>query len=125
MELTKNELQFMNVLWTAGKPLVANEILELSVDKTWSDASLHTILKRLLKKGAVVEEGFTKGKKFFLQTYIPTMTKEDYYRNEVFSDCKETEIPMIFSALLRDTDCDDETMDKLEEIIRKRRAGAL
>jgi len=125
MELTKNEVQFMNVLWSAERPMTANEILEQSIDKTWSNASLHTILKRLLNKGALAEDGLAKGKKFFLQTYAPTITKEEYYRSGVFNDCSEKEVPVIFSALLRSIDCDDATMDRLEEIIRNRRAGSL
>ena len=37
MELTKSELEIMNVIWEAGRPLTRGEILELSVDKNWKD----------------------------------------------------------------------------------------
>ena len=43
MELTKSELEIMNVLWDAGRPLTRGEILELSVDKKWKDNSIHIL----------------------------------------------------------------------------------
>ena len=57
MDLTQNELQFMKVLWSADEPLTSTGILKRSVDKGWKDASLHTILNKLLEKGAIAEYG--------------------------------------------------------------------
>ena len=38
MELTKSELEVMNVLWQANRPLSRSEILTLSTSKTWKDS---------------------------------------------------------------------------------------
>lgn len=51
MELTKSELEIMNVIWDAKRPLTRGEILDLSVDKKWKDNSIHILLNRLLEKG--------------------------------------------------------------------------
>ena len=40
MELTKSELEVMNVLWQANRPLSRSEILALSTGKTWKDSSI-------------------------------------------------------------------------------------
>ncbi len=40
MELTKSELEVMNVLWQANRPLSRSEILTLSTSKTWKDSSI-------------------------------------------------------------------------------------
>ena len=55
MELTKSELEIMNVIWDAKRPLTRGEILDLSVDKKWKDNSIHILLNRLLEKGAIIE----------------------------------------------------------------------
>lgn len=57
MELTRSELEIMNVIWTAGRPLTRGEILEQSVDKSWKNNSVHILLNRLLAKGAIAEGG--------------------------------------------------------------------
>ena len=44
MELTKSELEIMNVIWDAKRPLTRGEILDLSVDKKWKDNSIHILL---------------------------------------------------------------------------------
>ena len=40
MELTKSELEIMNVIWDAKRPLTRGEILEMSVNKKWKDNSM-------------------------------------------------------------------------------------
>ena len=120
MTLTPNELQFMRVLWKADKPLTSREILTLSVDKKWQDTSLHTILKKLLEKRAVIEHGFVKDGKTISRTFVPALRCEDYYA-EVFADYPANDVPRLFSALMRRSDFDAKVIEKLEEIIRLRR----
>lgn len=50
MELTKNEIEIMEVLWSEQRPLTRTEIVNLSVDKSWKDSSIHILLNSLLKK---------------------------------------------------------------------------
>jgi predicted transcriptional regulator len=121
MELTINELQFMTVLWCAGTPLTSTDILKRSVDKTWRDASLHSILNKLLEKGAIAEYGFLKDGKAISRTFVPVLTCEEYYE-VFFSGHMTKDIPMILSALMKRSDFDAETMKKLEDIIRDRKS---
>jgi predicted transcriptional regulator len=123
MDLTRNELQFMTVFWCVNTPLTSTEILKRSVDKNWRDASLHTILNKLLEKGALAEHGFIKDGKSIARTFIPVLTCEEYYET-LFAGHTTAEIPMILSALMRREDLNTETIDKLEKIIRDRRVSA-
>jgi len=123
VELTKNELQFMTVLWNADTPLTSMEILNQSVEKTWSDASLHAILNKLLDKGAISEHGFVKNEKAIARTFVPALSCEEYYEG-FFAGHTAKEIPMIMSALMKRADFDNETINRLEDIIRVRRAEA-
>ena len=113
----------MTVLWNANAPLTSPEILRLSVDKSWRDASLHRILNNLLEKGAVAEHGFIKDGKSISRTFVPAISCEEYYK-AVFSGHTSRDVPMILSALLSRSDFDAETIKKMEGIIRDRRAEA-
>jgi predicted transcriptional regulator len=118
MELTKNELQFMNVLWQSENPITAPEILERSTERTWKDRSLHVILNNLLDKGAIVEHGFIKEGRTISRTFVPKISREEYYKT-VLADCGSKELLGLVSAIMRDrNDFEDETVDELEEIFR-------
>ena len=85
MELTKSELEIMNVIWDAKRPLTRGEILDLSVDKKWKDNSIHILLNRLLEKGAIIEGGFARSGKSYGRLYEPNITGVDFYAENVLS----------------------------------------
>ena len=121
MKLTKSELEIMNVLWKAERPLSRAEILELSSDKTWKDNSIHILLNGMLKKGAIEGDGFVRSGKVWGRLYAPTIGMGEYYRENLFQPGGEEAYPLLLAAMVDDDDLSDETMDKLEEILRKRR----
>ena len=53
MELTKSEMEIMDVLWDADKPMSRADLLEQSDEKSWKDSSVHILLNGLLQKGAI------------------------------------------------------------------------
>ena len=50
MELTKSEMEIMDVLWESGQPLSRSDLLERSEEKTWKDSSVHILLNGLLQR---------------------------------------------------------------------------
>jgi len=78
MNLTKNEIEIMDVLWREDRALSRGEILSLSVDKTWMDSSIHILLNSMLRKGAIVEAGFIKCGKTCGRTYAAALSVEEY-----------------------------------------------
>ncbi|MDO4539934.1 MAG: BlaI/MecI/CopY family transcriptional regulator [Syntrophomonadaceae bacterium] len=124
MIFTANELQFMTVLWNAEEPLTGMEILKRSADKNWKDASLHTILNKMLQKGAVREVGFKKKGKAISRTFEPAISCDEYYAGlfNAHTNNDPKTIPLIFSALLRREDISRDTIEQLEELIRRRKA---
>ena len=105
MDLTKSELEIMNVLWDAGRPLTRGEILELSVDKKWKDNSIHILLNRLLAKGAIAEGGFTRSGKSYGRLYEVQISGEDYYAGSVFA-VPPGRLDMLFDAMLQSASVD-------------------
>ena len=100
MELTRSEMEIMDVLWDAGVPLSRADLLERSEEKTWKDSSVHILLNGLLAKGAIVEAGVVKRIKTYGRIFAPTMTREEYYAQVVFCHRHKPQVVGLFQALL-------------------------
>ena len=79
MELTKSEMEIMDVLWGSGEPLSRADLLAHSEEKSWKDSSVHILLNGLLQKGAIREAGLVKRSKTFGRVFSPTLTREEYF----------------------------------------------
>lgn len=126
--LTTNELQIMEVLWSADKPLLRSEIIELSPNRTWSKSSIHILLNKMLEKGAIKVEGFARTNKNYGRTYAPVITRDEYVLsafkqiNKIsYNESKTRSVTAVFSALIQDSDVDDELLNQLEQMIEERR----
>ena len=57
LEISDAEYQVMKVIWQAGTPLNTNEVVEkLKPYTAWKPKTIHTLLSRLVKKGALQYE---------------------------------------------------------------------
>lgn len=121
MELTKSELEVMNVLWRAEKPLSRNDILCQATHKSWKDSSIHILLNSLLKKEALTEAGFARSGKTWGRLYAANISCESYYAEYLFSCAGKELLPMLFSALIKSCDISPELMAELEAMLEKRK----
>ena len=121
MKLTKSEMEIMNVLWKADRPLTRSEILEYSTDKTWKDNSIHILLNGMLKKEAIREAGFTRSAKVWGRLYGANVSIEEYYAENLFAQASRKEFPLLFSAMINSEEVTPELIDELEEMLQKRR----
>lgn len=117
MELTKSEMEIMDVLWAADKPLSRADLLECSEEKTWKDSSVHILLNGLLQKQAIREAGFVKRSKTYGRTFEPTMTREEYFATTIFSHRHKPEIVGLFKALLSREDITAEEMAQIKALV--------
>lgn len=123
MNLTKNEIEVMDVFWDAGKPISRSDLLTLSVDKSWKPNSVHILLNSLLKKGALREAGFVRSGKTYGRTFEPVLTCEEYHASTVFTTTKTVpEIGAFLSALLDDADVTTDDLTELVKVIEAKRA---
>ena len=97
MELTKSEMEIMDVLWASAKPLSRSDLLERSEEKTWKDSSVHILLNGLLQKKAIREAGVVKRSKTYGRTFEPTLTREEYFATTIFSHRHKPEIVGLFA----------------------------
>lgn len=121
MELTKSEMEIMDVMWEAGVPLSRADLLAHSEEKTWKDSSVHILLNGLLVKGAIREAGFVKRSKTYGRTFAPTLTREEYFATTIFSHRHKPEIVGLFAALLKRKDITADKLAQIEALVAERK----
>lgn len=120
MELTKSEMQIMDVLWEAGVPLSRSDLLDRSEEKTWKDSSVHILLNGMLQKGIIREAGFIKRGKTYGRLFLPTMSREEYFAATVFSHRHKPRIVDLIAALLAREDITAEEMAKIKDLVAEK-----
>lgn len=121
MVLTKSEMEIMDVLWQSDTALSRADLLERSEEKNWKDSSVHILLNGLLSKGAICEHGFVKRSKTYGRTFLPTMTREEYFANTVFSYRYKPEMTGLIEALLQRPEADAKTLDAISAMVENRK----
>ncbi len=121
MELTKSEMEIMDVLWCDGGALSRADFLERSAEKSWKDSSVHILLNGLLSKGAICEAGFVRHNKTYGRTFLPTMTREEYFAATIFSHRHKPDMLGLMKALLDRPEVTAETLETLEAQIREKK----
>ena len=79
--ISDSEWDVMNVLWSAGSPLSANDVVDrLAGVRDWSPRTVKTLLNRLINKGALAYDA--EGKRYL---YRPRVSREQCVRDETRS----------------------------------------
>lgn len=120
MELTKSEMEIMDVLWAAEEPLSRADLLERSEEKSWKDSSVHILLNGLLQKSAIREAGMVKRSKTYGRLFAPTMTREEYFAATVFSHRHKPEVVGLFKALLNRREITSEDLKRIGKMVTDR-----
>ena len=122
MQLTRSEMEIMDVLWSENAPLSRADLLVRSEEKSWKDSSIHILLNGLLQKGAIKEVGFVKRSKTYGRTFAPTLTREEYLATTIFSHRYKPEIVDLFAALLKREDITHMQLEAIEKLVANRKA---
>ena len=120
MELTRSEMEIMDVLWDSPDPLSRADLLEKSDEKTWKDSSVHILLNGLLQKDAIREAGMVKRSKTYGRLFAPTMTREEYFAATIFSHRNKPDIVGLMEALLRREDITKEQLAQIAELVAQK-----
>lgn len=124
LRLTESELQIMELFWNAEKSLSCPDVLRLAPDeKSWKDNSIYIMLQGLQKKEAIKEIGAVKGDKGkYLRLFEPMLSRQEYFARQLKGTLDSKSLPMLFSALVKDTELDDEAIAELEKILEKKKS---
>ena len=122
MELTRSEMEIMDVMWESGVPMSRADLLARSEEKTWKDSSVHILLNGLLQKGAIREAGLVKRIKTYGRVFVPTLTREEYYAGTIFCHRHKPEIIGLFAALLQRQEITESDLDAIQAMIQEKRS---
>ena len=120
MELTRSEMEIMDVMWESGVPMSRSDLLSHSEEKTWKDSSVHILLNGLLQKNAIQEAGLVKRSKTYGRVFIPTMTREEYFANTIFCHRHKPEIVGLFTALLQREEITPADLEQITALINQK-----
>lgn len=120
MELTRSEMEIMDVLWESNTPMSRADLLTHSQEKSWKDSSVHILLNGLLQKGAIREAGFVKRSKTYGRTFAPTLSREEYFATTIFSHRHKPQITGLIAALLQRQDITPEQLEQIRCLVEKR-----
>lgn len=121
--VTKSQLEILNVLWEAGEPLSRGDILEKSgEDKTWKGSSIHILLNGLLEKNLIEEAGFARAGKVWGRLYTPTITIEEYYAS-ILQEGPAWDPVRLLKLVLEGRTLDKKTADAMVKAVKEARAG--
>lgn len=120
MELTRSEMEIMDVMWESGVPMSRSDLLAHSENKTWKDSSVHILLNGLLQKNAIRQAGLVKRSKTYGRVFVPTMTREEYFAGTIFSHRHKPQIVGLFAALLEREEITAENLSQIAEMVQKK-----
>ena len=122
MELTKSEMEIMDVLWEKKVPMSRSDLLASSEEKSWKDSSVHILLNGLLQKEAIREAGLVKRSKTYGRLFVTTMTREEYFANTIFSHRYKPQIQGLFAALLNRPEITTQDLEAVSRMIQEKKA---
>ena len=116
LEISDAEYQVMKIIWLAATPLNTNEVVErLEPSTSWKPKTIHTLLSRLVKKGALQYE---KDGRVFVYTPLVEESEILAYENDNFLNrfYNGDLNPMIINLIEQDKLSDDD-ISKLRRIL--------
>jgi len=121
VELTRSEMEIMDVMWESGVPMSRADLLARSEEKTWKDSSVHILLNGLLQKGAIQEAGLVKRSKTYGRVFSPTLTREQYFANTIFCHRHKPQVAGLFAALLEREEVTASDLETLAQLIQQKK----
>ncbi len=113
-ELTKAELEIMQIIWAKGRVLV-HDILEVLDEPKPAYNTVSTIVRILEKKGFVSHKAYGK-----TYEYFAVVEKEDYtrtYMNNVLKNFFDGSFSSMVNFLAADKSISAEDMDEIMKMI--------
>lgn len=129
-DLPEREVEILYTMWDAGRPLLASEMAE--ADEELKLATVHTTLKRMLRKGLIEVVDFAKSGNVFGRCYQPTMSLKEFEMERLSSSfkkkkCKDITKSNFIASLLEEQDRRStmEDLDELERMVQEQREKLL
>ncbi len=115
-KLGDGELEVMQAIWDAGKPVTAGSIIDrVQETRTWGLSTLMTVLARLIEKGFLVCDKSTRN-----NIYTAIIGEEEYKKKEsrsFFKKLHKGSLSSFVSCLYDGEKLSEEDIDELKRFI--------
>ena len=78
---------------------------------------MHILLNGMLAKGVIREAGFVKRSKTYGRTFLPTLTREEYFARTVYSHRYQPNIVGLIAALLERQDITPQELEQIKALV--------
>lgn len=112
--LTKCELEILNVFWQADRALTKSDIISLSQTCSWSKKSIYILLNGLLEKGVIYEAGSTRCGKTMGRLFAPSIHAEEYWSNVIKDITPHMDIIKLVVCLIKLEKVDEQTLHAIK-----------
>ncbi|MEM7602364.1 MAG: BlaI/MecI/CopY family transcriptional regulator [Verrucomicrobiota bacterium] len=120
LTISEAEWQIMEVVWRAADPMPSEEILRQVENRSdWSESTMRTFLNRLGKKGAIC--AVREGRRYL---YSPACQREECLRHESTAFLKryfDGKLSPMLACFLGEESISEEELDRLEELVKRRK----
>ncbi|MGJ0846273.1 BlaI/MecI/CopY family transcriptional regulator [Tissierella praeacuta] len=122
-KLTNRELDILNILWTAEKPLLASDIPK--IDNSISINTAQAVLRKLLKKNLIEVADIVYSGTVLSRSYQPTISSNDFSLQQFVKQFqnlnKSISTPSIVATLLEHEKNEKIVIEELEKMLKERK----
>lgn len=115
VKVSDAELKVLNIIWKE-KSATSKRIVDLVQEiEEWNRKTVHTLLKRLVEKGAV--NAIKEGNNYI---YTPAIKKREFQKKESISFIKKLyngSISSLVTSFIEDEDISNEEIEKLYKLL--------
>lgn len=119
--ISDSEWKVMKILWN-GSPRMGSEIVEeLEADTEWNPKTIHTLIRRLVSKGAI-----TAKKDNTYYSYYAAVSEIECVKEETktfLEKCFNGSINMLVSNFIKDEKLSDKEIEELQAILNSKKSG--
>lgn len=123
LPLTNREVDILNILWNADKPLIASEIVKF--DDTLTINTVQSVLKKLMNKKLIEVSDIVYSGTVLCRSYKPTVDSKEFTLNQFVTQFqnsqKNLKLPIFISAMLEIEEDEEATIQELEKLLEERK----
>ena len=119
IQISEAELEVMKLLWKNEKMTSPEIVEELLKTSEWKDKTILTLIKRLVKKGAVNAEK-ESGKAFLYSANINEDAYKQEQSNSLINKLFNGSISLMMSNFVKSNNISNEDIEELKRILESR-----
>ena len=116
--ISESEWEVIKVIWDAGEPLTAGQIVSaLQGQKDWAPRTVKTLLARLVKKGAV--KSLVEEKRYVYRAAVSRQQAARHEARSFLSRVFDGALVPAVATFLKETDLSPNELEELKQILEQ------